>query len=50
MKAWYTYEELEIEVQEHVRQAVEDERARIVKIIQAEQRRSECIRRINSGE
>ena len=49
MKAWYTYEELEQEVREHVRQAVEDERARIVKIVETEQRRSECIRKINEG-
>ena len=49
MKAWYTYEELQQEVREHVRQAIEDERARIVKIIEAEQLRSVCIKRINDG-
>jgi|HubBroStandDraft_1064217.scaffolds.fasta_scaffold1236737_2 hypothetical protein len=60
-KAWYTnaeVRELLVEqaetqqdtVREACAAAVRAERARIVKIVEAEQRRSECIRRINSGE
>ena len=49
MKAWYTYEEVEQKVRDQVEQSIKDERARIVKIIESEQRRSECIRKINEG-